>query len=667
MYYILPPLFFLAYLEILGRYIVFKLSIKKIEFSFIIGFISLLSFSFVVGIFPAFFELSFDYLLYCHLIFVLLSVILIIKDFKKIDFGFNVFKWLILIVVVIFIFYNSINMSLGDTNGFDSQFYLNMIVDNIKIDKLYSLHPYFGTTSNFIQHQYKLQAIYHLFSVFSYISKVVFDSFNYTAFFLPLVVFFSQIIFHTLFVGICLEILRSLKIKNILLISLFLMTMVLFYQFKYYNLQYGYIGNSYRFMLFGLLFLNTVNLFNSKDNKNMILIALTILSLNATSSSNSFIIPIFLYSLFYIMIDEENNTFRFLSILITPSFLNLGMIVFSKQHHITVAILSIIFGILLYIFNDKLVVLFRKLNLKVYLTFLIVCAVIFINFKNTGKLFDLSLYHNNIAGRYDMNYNYFLFTDKASLAYNLFIYISGIIFLFKNRQDKLRKFILFIIVVFFNPFMVYLFERYNPVWARSFELLINPFTLLLLMEFKNIKMRNVIYIFLILVFFKYSVFKIKPIYYHESFKPSKKFNWIFKYDQDYVDIFYEIDYMIKNDNIKKPKIITDNGLIRSVFHHSMTLYGRENLFNEVEKDYELYKIFYPSIYYGDVDAPKNPDNENLCRYLKDSDYHFIIQDKSILYRNLKTTYWYELYYKIEECGYYPSLDTDKYRLYKLYE
>lgn len=68
-----------------------------------------------------------------------------------------------------------------------------------------------------------------------------------------------------------------------------------------------------------------------------------------------------------------------------------------------------------------------------------------------------------------------------------------------------------------------------------------------------------------------------------------------------------------------------------------------------------------------MDAPKNPDLENICTHLKNSEYHFIIQDKKILYRNPDTTFWYGLYYKIEECGYYPVIDTESYRLYKIYD
>lgn len=669
MYYFIFPMLFLVYLEFLGRLIVSKLNIQKLEFNFLIGFLFLLSYSFVVGIPAVFLGLSFDYLFISYTCFFILSFVFIIVSYKGIDFSFNFIKWFILICIVVYVANNALNMSLGDTNGFDSQFYLNMIVDNIEIDKLFSVHPYFGLKVGPISMQYQFQSFYHLLSVIAYYCKTILELLNYTSFYLVIIVIFSQIIFYFIFAGTCIECVRALKIKNIFLISLYILLMILMYQFRYYHLEFTFIGNSYRFTLLGLLLLFTREYFNTKNRKYILLILLNILSLNATSSSSSFIILIFLFGFFYVVIDFEDNTFEYLGILSFSSILNI-ISFFSENIKVSSAILIMVSVILLVLifFNNRLVLIFRRFHFKNHLSILVFIILAILSYKTSGLILDITLYAKNISETFDMNWNYFLLHNKQHVIYNFYIYILVIVFVFR-KNDYIKTLLVCISLVFFNPFILPLLNKYNVVWARSFEILFNPLTILILMDvlnFKNKKINNMIYILLIVLFFKYEVITKKATYYHSSFIPDKKYNKIFKYNQDYVDIFYEIDYLIKIDKIKNPKIITENGLIRSFFKDSQTLYGRENKFNGVQKDLELYKIFYPSIYFGDFDAPKNPDLKNMCKYLKDSDYHFIIQNKDVLYYNSDTTFWYGLYYRIEECGYYPVIDTERYKLYKIY-
>ena len=85
MQYFIYPLFLILYFELLGRWIFYKFDKKIFDFSFVLGFIVFLGVFYLISFPITVFHLSFKLLLAEYIIVFLLSIFLIVKDFKKIS------------------------------------------------------------------------------------------------------------------------------------------------------------------------------------------------------------------------------------------------------------------------------------------------------------------------------------------------------------------------------------------------------------------------------------------------------------------------------------------------------------------------------------------------------------------------------------------------------
>ena len=148
MIYFILPFVLLVYFELIGRLFFLKIKKEPLDFSFVIGLTVTMAILYVLSWPITAFNGDFYHLAIFYGILFLISVVLIIKNIKKISYKFNYKLYILFFVLLAFEIYISYHRTLGDPHGFDTLYYVNTISFNIGNHELNSLHPHFGTYPN---------------------------------------------------------------------------------------------------------------------------------------------------------------------------------------------------------------------------------------------------------------------------------------------------------------------------------------------------------------------------------------------------------------------------------------------------------------------------------------------------------------------------------------
>ncbi|MCI7156486.1 MAG: hypothetical protein MSC52_02740 [Solobacterium sp.] len=280
------------------------------------------------------------------------------------------------------------------------------------------------------------------------------------------------------------------------------------------------------------------------------------------------------------------------------------------------------------------------------------------SYQITHNVFDLSGFFSRTGITYDMVLYFFNFSLKKGFnATNVYIIYCDLIVLFNllfKRKDKLMTIAWILIICFFNPFCCNFLSKVNTVYYRAYEIILNPFTIIYMtnniFEMIDNKAINYSISIIVLLVIAYTANLSKPMYYHESYIPSKDYNGFYRMNNDEIDVINELKvYCLDKDN---PRIITPNLLTQSMLQKGTYIYGRSLQVNPdwTDAEKELYAIFYPAIYYGDPDQPANPDYDNYESYLKEADIDYVVVDKSLMYYYREEDNYYGLYYYLLRIG-----------------
>ena len=318
--------------------------------------------------------------------------------------------------------------------------------------------------------------------------------------------------------------------------------------------------------------------------------------------------------------------------------------------------LSIIICVILFFFGNKLSKLIYDKK-KAVLVLLPICMFIASRFFSNG-LFDFSGFFSRTGITYDMVLYFFNFSIKNGFdASNVYIIICDLLVLLNlifKRNNKLMTMAWILIICFFNPFCCNFLSAINTVYYRAYEIILNPFTIIYMtnnvFEMIDNKAINYSISIVILLVIAYTANLTKPMYYHESYVPSKDYNGFYRMDNDEIDVINELKvYCLDKEN---PRIITPNLLTQSMLQKGTYIFGRSLQINPEWSDAEkeLYGIFYPAIYYNDPDQPANPDYENYESYLKEADIDYVVVDKSLMHYYPEEDNYYGLYYYLLRIG-----------------
>lgn len=276
----------------------------------------------------------------------------------------------------------------------------------------------------------------------------------------------------------------------------------------------------------------------------------------------------------------------------------------------------------------------------------------------SNGLFDFSGFFSRIGTTYDMVLYFFNFSIKKGFnASNVYIIICDLLVLLNlifKRNDKMMTIAWILIICFFNPFCCNFLSAINTVYYRAYEIILNPFTIIYMTNnvFEMIDNKTINYSIsiVILLVIAYTASLTKPMYYHESYVPSKDYNGFYRMDNDEIDVINELKvYCLDKEN---PRIITPNLLTQSMLQKGTYIFGRSLQINPdwTDAEKELYAIFYPAIYYGDPDQPANPDYDNYESYLKEADIDYVVVDKSLMHYYPEEDNYYGLYYYLLRIG-----------------
>ena len=670
MIYFVLPLLLIIYFEILGQSLGTFLHIKKDTFSFLLGYVSFIAVCYITTSILTALNCSFYIALVFYILIFISSFYLIYKNIKSLKISFNFYHLLLVVISLVILMYFSFQTSLGDLNGFDSTHYLNMVTGNIGLKELNLNNVVFGTNDHNISYQYTFQSYYYLVSVLIYLfQKIVcllgqefFSSVGY--------IWCFQILFYVSFVTLIINSLEKYFKGNYFAHVSLLFLFVLTYGKLYFNSAFGFYGNTIRTVFIAFAIYHLVEYFDNKDKNEKTVFTISMLAACGTSSSAVFMIFFTYFALFFLEIDDDNNLFKEYAIILFIPMVNLFTVVMNNI--IYSLLVSIILVLCLYFGNDIFISMVRKYRLKYPLLVLSFLLMFILSYRVTNNIFDFSAFLNNGNERYDMTIDYFDLNlgYYSTKIYKVVSLISLLLYLLLHYKDKYSKFILILIIVFFNPFCCSFINSVNVVYYRAYELIFNPFTVIYftngVLNIVNNKYIGYGYFAFVILIVMVKGSVDKPLYWHDTFVPSSDYNIIYKMTNEELNIIREINSLSIYESIDEPKIITPNLLTQSMIPSGIYIYGREYQINPNWSTSEkaLYDIFWPVIHFGDARQPENPDYDNMCKYINDADIDFIVQPKATEYFDKEQNIWYSLTYKIDECGTYAFYDTDNYSVYR---
>lgn len=668
-WYCLTALIFIAYLEISGQYILYKIGKQdyfKVTFGF--GFMALLAYGYLTTGILTFFDCSFYLVLSIFALYFIASTVLIVKDFKKIKWHFEWCFWVLSILFVGILLYYSYNTTLGHTSGFDSTFYLNMVSTNIGATSLNTKSVYFGCYLKDISGQYTFQSYYYFLSCFIFVVRkilsLVTDTNNFA-----IMIWVFQILYDYFLFSVIYNILSKIAPKKYFLWLLIIFIYLFFYGKIYFNNVFGFYGNTYRTVAITYAIVTLYDIFTNYNKGNWLVFGICIYAACAFSSSGVFTSIFLLFGMYFVLVGKADDLFKHYSLMLFMPLINL-LCVLKPGNPLIMIVVSLILCLFLLVFNDKLIKLSRTKYTRTALVTFSFLIMFILSYRVTHNIFDFSAFSGG-SEIYDMTISFF--KDYLMFGYNekLYRYIFWFIFVYViilENKNKLVQIYLLLFLVIFNPFCCSFLNSVNVVYYRSHELLFNPFSFILFINlfFEKINNKYVYYgctAVLLCMFIRNTNFKV-PMYYHESFVPSDNYNNLMKMSNDEYDIVKKIQEEAYYQGINSPYIISNNLFTQAIIPNGRYIYGRVLNINKnwsiAEK--QLYAIFYPGIYSNN--AGVEPDYDNMARYIKEAGIDYIVVDKKQeIYDEDSDSYSYFIY-KVAECGIgYSIYSNDGYELF----
>ena len=642
MIYFLLPFVLLVYFELIGRLFFLKIKKEPLDFSFVIGLTLVMVILYVLSWPITAFNGDFYLLAFLYILLFIISLILIIKNIKKISYKFDYKLYILFFVLLAFEIYISYHRTLGDPHGFDTLYYVNTISFNIGNHELNSLHPHFGTYPNTdVQWiTYIFQSYYYFIGVFLWgvqnVLKVIGVTFEY----LPAIVWIFEILQEMFFIATSIICIKEINSKNKLLNISFLCLLVLFRYFK------------------------------NKDKTDLYISFMLMVGMCAFASTGTFALIFFLFGLFFALVDSEDNLIKDYVVVCLVPTVNILITKLGQKWYIPLAVL-LLFVVVWYL-NDFIIKLFRNGKVKYGTIALATLVLVVLSFTITLNLFDFTAFFNNYSEIADMSFDYFMFNDIRHILFNPLLLFTMFYYLIKNRKSKFSILCWVLIIVIYNPFTCTFMNKINWVYYRTYDIIINNFTILyfinyLLEESKGVKKIGTIIVLVVSIVL--STIQI-PMYYHETFIPDDDYNSIYKIENSELELIRNIRQMIDDYNIKSPTIINQTFFMGPFIKDASYLFGKEKRYDYQKYDdttYALYLIFFPHDSSYDNFWPKGDvaDYENLKKYLDDCDYDILIVNSNTFFHDDDNQY-IQLSSYVEECGYRKSeYSTSQYDVFYL--
>lgn len=661
MQHFLLPLFLVIFSELFGNVFLNKFKLSSFIFNGLFGFVLILGLYYVICFPLVILNVRFIVLLLITLFYFLLLLIFILKNRKYLKFNIETIDFVIVILLVGLQIYFASRNTVGSLWRYDTITYTNMIGSTIYGSNINAL-DYSNGFGNGFYTGYSFQSYYKIASVLYYLINGICNAIHIDFFYYTQHTWMYTIVLYVFIAEMVVNFIKIINIDNKWVKLLAYIFIVLFMGNFYWNSEQAYLGNSFRMIMISYC-LYYLNLFFKEDNnKYLMIVAIYNYANAACANSNSTFVLILTFMIFVYMSNKKNN----LRILLIGSYLPLLNCLFQAYKYSIIVILVVtITYVITFVFEDKV---FKILNKKKLLMIIPALLLIILSFKITHNLFDFDAFLNNWSGWSDMTWDYTDFSNLwRSVANIIYIFVILLAFI-KNNDNELIKMLIMTTLVFFNPFSAPIQNEYMPVFYRNYDIVINYFTLFIGFKALNdieLKERYKYVLYFVLIFASFYIGYEQLIYHPpgEGFDKSEDYNELLKMDNDTADTLLFLKSYITQNDIRDAKVISSIYQIRTEFPYLKTLYNRGKQFNGVEKDWDLYAIFYPEDYYGDEYGFKDVDYNKVNQLLEESDYKLLILSKNkIIYEN---DVYLPLTYKIEE-AFIPLYDNDSYTVYEIH-
>ena len=410
--------------------------------------------------------------------------------------------------------------------------------------------------------------------------------------------------------------------------------------------------------------------FNNKDKTDLFISFMLMLGMCSFASTGTFALIFFLFGLFFALVDSEDNLIKYYVVLCFVPAINILITQFGQKWYIPLLVLILFIGV--WYLNDFIIKLFRNNKVKYGTIALATVFLVILSFTITHNLFDFNAFLNNYSEIADMSFDYFMFNDLRHYLFNPLILFAMFYFLIKNRKSKFSILCWILIIVIYNPFTCTFMNKINWVYYRTYDIIINNFTILYFINYflkENENIKKIGTIIVLVVSIVLSCVQI-PIYYHETFIPDDDYNPIYKIENSELELIRNVRQMIDDYDIKNPKIINQTFFMGPFIKDASYLFGKEKRYDYQKYDdttYALYLIFFPHDSAYDNFWPKGDvaDYENLKKYLDDCDYDILIVSSNTFFYDDDNQY-IQLSTYVEECGYRKSeYSTSQYDVFYL--
>ncbi len=439
------------------------------------------------------------------------------------------------------------------------------------------------------------------------------------------------------------------KKKSKLLCVLAFSFLIIFYGRYQFNSVYGFFGNTLKTITIAYSSLCLYKYIDSLNKGYIYSFYIYILASCALSSSGTFIAVLFLFAYMLILIEYDQKIFKEFAIIGFFIGHNVIQSVFKNEKIVLSLIIVTVVCLILYLSNDLLNKVIREY--KKQFVILIFVLMFIGSFLMTKNLIDINSFWNNSGKMYDMvlYFNSFDFNNivTAKNLYLVYCFVILIINLIFYRKDKNIVIFWILIICFFNPLCCGLMNSINSVYYRAYEIIINPFTVIMMTYnclelISSNQVKTVLTATLCLLMTVLSN-PLKPMYYHTSYIPDADYNYLYKMNNDEFLIIDELKNLTLDED--NPRIVTANILTQSMLQKGTYIFGRTLLENTnwSEAEHQVYAIFYPASYYGDIGQPKDADFENAVEYLREANIDYVVMNKETDYYDKNQNIYYPLY------------------------
>lgn len=661
MQYFLLPLFLVVFSELLGNITLNKFNLSSFTFNGLFGFVLILGIYYVICFPLVALNVKFVVLLLVTLLYFLILLIFILKNHGYLKFNIKTIDFLIVLLLVGLQLYFASRNTVGSLWRYDTITYTNMISSTIYGSNINSMDYANGFGSGFYT-GYSFQSYYKLASVLYYLINGICNEIHIDFFYYTQHTWMYTIVLYVFIAEMVINFIKKFNINNKWVQLIAYLFIILFMGNFYWNSEQAYLGNSFRMIMVTYCLYYLDLFFKEENNKYLIIVGIFNYANAACANSNSTLVLILTFMIFIYMPNKKNN----LKILLIGSYLPLINCLFQAyKYSMTVLLFITVMYAILFVFEDKV---FKILNKKKLLIIIPASLLVILSFRITHNLFDFNAFLNNWSGWSDMTWDYTDFSNLwRSVANIVYIFVILLAFI-AEKESALVKMLIMTTLVFFNPFAAPVQNEYMPVFYRNYDIVINYLSLFISFKAMNdIKLKGVyrysLYTFLI---FASVYIGYEQLIYHppgEGFDKYEGYNELLKMDDDTADaLLFLKSYVVQND-LKDAKVISSIYQIRTEFPYLKTLYNRGKQFNGIDKDWDLYSIFYPEEYYGDEYGFKDVDYSKVNELLKESDYKLLILSKDkIIYENDN---YLPLTYKIDE-AFIPLYDNDSYTIYQIH-